>query len=43
VCNSYAKANESAIALFLGLTIVKPKEGTVVLISDAPEARCPTT
>ena len=36
VCNAYAKANESAIALFFSLMLLKPREGTAVLISDAP-------
>jgi lactate racemase len=41
VCNAYAKANESAIALRLGLEALKPKDGVVVLISDAPEGQVP--
>lgn len=42
VCNSYGKANESAIALLLSLTALKPGgEGTAVLISDAPEGQVP--
>ncbi len=41
VCNSYAKANESAIALLFALTVLKPKEGVGVLISDAPEGQVP--
>jgi nickel-dependent lactate racemase len=41
VCNAYAKANESAIALLLSLTLLKPREGTAVLISDAPEGQVP--
>lgn len=41
VCNAYAKANESAIALLLSLMILKPHEGTAVLISDAPEGQVP--
>ncbi len=41
VCNSYAKANESAIALFFSLGLLKRKEGTAVLISDAPEGQVP--
>ena len=42
VCNSYAKANESAISLyFSSLLLLKPKEGTAVLISDAPEGQVP--
>ena len=41
VCNAYAKANESAIALFFSLMFLKPKEGVAVLISDAPEGQVP--
>ena len=41
ICNAYAKANESAIALFLSLMLLKPREGTAVLISDAPEGQVP--
>jgi lactate racemase len=41
VCNAYAKANESAIALIFALTLLKPHEGLVVLISDAPEGQVP--
>jgi nickel-dependent lactate racemase len=42
VCNSYGKANESAIALLLSLTVLKPgAEGTAVLIADAPEGQVP--
>lgn len=42
ICNSYGKANESAIALLLSLTVLKPgAEGTAVLISDAPEGQVP--
>ncbi len=41
VCNAYAKANESAIAVFFALPLLKPKEGSVVLISDAPEGQVP--
>ena len=42
VCNSYAKANESAIALLLALQTLKPgAQGTAVLISDAPEGQVP--
>jgi nickel-dependent lactate racemase len=41
VCNAYGKANESAIALALGLKTLKPKEGVAVLISDAPEGQVP--
>jgi hypothetical protein len=41
ICNAYAKANESAIALFFSLMLLKPKEGVAVLISDAPEGQVP--
>ncbi|MBP1712875.1 MAG: hypothetical protein H6Q42_1078 [Deltaproteobacteria bacterium] len=41
VANSYAKANESAIAALLGLMPIRPREGTLVLISDAPEGQVP--
>jgi lactate racemase len=41
VCNSYAKASESAIALLLSLQTLKPGQGTAVLISDAPEGQVP--
>ena len=41
VCNSYAKANESAISLYFSSPLLKPKEGTAVLISDAPEGQVP--
>jgi nickel-dependent lactate racemase len=41
ICNAYGKANESAIALGLGLRVLKPKEGVAVLISDAPEGQVP--
>jgi nickel-dependent lactate racemase len=41
ICNAYAKANESAIALFFSLPLLKPKEGMAVLISDAPEGQVP--
>jgi len=41
VSNTYAKANESVIALALGLRVIKRGEGTVVLISDAPEGQVP--
>lgn len=41
VANSYAKANESAIALRIALMALKPREGVVVLISDAPEGQVP--
>jgi len=41
VCNSYAKASESAIALLLALQTLKPGQGTAVLISDCPEGQVP--
>ncbi|MCK9274476.1 MAG: lactate racemase domain-containing protein [Syntrophales bacterium] len=42
VCNSYAKANESAIALLMSLMALKSDgTGTAVLISDAPEGQVP--
>jgi len=41
ICNAYAKANESAIALLFSLTLLKPRYGTAVLISDAPEGQVP--
>lgn len=42
VCNAYGKANESAIALLLALTTLKPGgRGTAVLICDAPEGQVP--
>jgi len=41
ICNSYGKANESAIALLLAFTLLKQGEGTAVLISDAPEGQVP--
>jgi len=41
VANSYGKANEAAIALFFSLRLMKPKEGTAVLIADAPEGQIP--
>jgi len=41
VCNAYAKANESAIALLFSLALLQRKEGTAVLISDAPEGQVP--
>jgi len=41
VCNAYAKANESAIALLFSLMLLKPREATAVLISDAPEGQVP--
>ncbi|HXX35468.1 MAG TPA: lactate racemase domain-containing protein [Thermodesulfobacteriota bacterium] len=39
ICNAYAKANESAIAIIFALTLLKPQEGVGVLISDAPEGQ----
>jgi nickel-dependent lactate racemase len=39
ICNAYAKANESAIAIIFALTLLKPQEGVAVLISDAPEGQ----
>ncbi len=41
ICNAYAKANESAIALIFALPLLKPQEGVAVLISDAPEGQVP--
>ncbi|MBW2062493.1 MAG: DUF2088 domain-containing protein [Deltaproteobacteria bacterium] len=41
ICNTYAKANESVIALVLALSLMKRGEGTAVLISDAPEGQVP--
>ena len=41
VCNAYAKANESAIAVIFALMLLKPREGVAVLISDAPEGQVP--
>ena len=41
VSNAYAKANESAIALGLGLSLTTRGQGTVVLICDAPEGQIP--
>jgi nickel-dependent lactate racemase len=41
VANAYGKANESAIALRIALMAAKPREGVVVLISDAPEGQVP--
>ncbi|MDI6754300.1 MAG: lactate racemase domain-containing protein [Thermodesulfobacteriota bacterium] len=41
IFNAYAKANESAIALLFSLMLLKPGEGTGVLISDAPEGQVP--
>jgi len=41
VANAYAKVNESAIAALLGLMLIRPREGTLVMISDAPEGQVP--
>jgi len=42
VCNAYAKANESAIALLLALNVLKlDGSATAVLIADAPEGQVP--
>jgi len=41
ICNSYAKANEAIIALVVGLQVLKPGEGSAVLICDAPEGQVP--
>lgn len=41
VANSYGKANEAAIALLFAYALMKPKEGTAVLIADAPEGQIP--
>lgn len=42
VSNSYGKANESAIALLLALTAMKPgAQSTGVLIADVPEGQVP--
>jgi nickel-dependent lactate racemase len=41
VCNAYAKANEAVISLMFSMLLMKPKEGTAVLISDAPEGQVP--
>lgn len=42
VCNAFAKANESAIALLIALQTLKPDAtGTAVLLSDAPEGQVP--
>ena len=41
VCNAYGKASESAISLLFSLMILKPHQGTAVLISDAPEGQVP--
>jgi len=41
ICNGYAKANESVIALGLGLQLIQIGKGTAVLICDAPEGQVP--
>jgi len=41
VSNSYGKANESAIALSFLVGLLKPGQGTGVLISDCPEGQVP--
>jgi len=41
ICNTYAKANESAIALLVALELLIPGNGTAVIISDAPEGQVP--
>jgi nickel-dependent lactate racemase len=42
VANTYAKANESGIALLLARMLLKPKAaGTAVIICDAPEGQVP--
>lgn len=42
VCNSYGKANESAIALLLSLMALRTDgAGTAVLVADAPEGQVP--
>jgi len=41
ICNAYAKANESTIALGVGLQLVNRGEGSAVLICDAPEGQVP--
>jgi len=42
VANTYAKANESGIALLLARRLLKPKAaGTAVIICDAPEGQVP--
>jgi hypothetical protein len=41
ICNAYGKANESAIALGVGLMLMEFGKGTAVLISDAPEGQVP--
>jgi lactate racemase len=42
VSNAYGKANESAIALAVSVSLLKPDaSGTAVVISDAPEGQVP--
>lgn len=42
ICNAYGKANEAVIAIFAGLTTLKPDgSGTAVLIADSPEGQVP--
>ncbi len=41
ICNTYAKANESAIAILIALSLIKMPEGTAVIIADAPEGQVP--
>ncbi len=41
ICNTYAKANESAIAILIALSLVAMPEGTAVIIADAPEGQVP--
>jgi len=41
ICNAYAKANESVIALGLGLQLIQIGKGSAVLICDAPEGQVP--
>jgi len=41
ICNAYAKANESTIALGMGLQLVARGKGVAVLICDAPEGQVP--
>jgi len=42
VSNAYGKANESAIAMLLAMTVLKPgAAGTGVIISDTPEGQVP--
>jgi nickel-dependent lactate racemase len=41
VSNAYGKASESAIAFFFALALLKPRDGVVVFICDAPEGQVP--